>query len=94
MRQNYPLLSQEINDKLYKTYSDYVYLLGVETDSGNYEGLYDSLESSGLYTFYTPTNGIPHVSNLENELGLSYLTTSQQIVDLMNVEYQIKKYME
>lgn len=59
MRKNYPLLSQELNDKILTAYEHLVYLLGFDAEGEDpYSGVYPLLETSGNL-MYTSISGIP-----------------------------------
>ena len=68
MRDNYPVISKELNDILLTIYSHYVYILGYDNEYGEttYSGMYDTqedaLDSSIKYTVldnsYSPPNPV------------------------------------
>lgn len=59
MRNNFPLSSQVLNNKLFLAYENLVYLLGQNiADQPYYSGLYEYLDASGRY-LATTTSGIP-----------------------------------
>jgi len=91
MRDYYPLISQEINDKILTQYSDLVYLLGFDDGNIVVSGLYDRLECSGVDSFSDMSVGIPHVGNNEIDLGLSYDRTSSSLVLLLETNYKFRR---
>jgi hypothetical protein len=62
MRSNFSVPSQELNDKIYSSYENLVYLLGSESGATHYSGLYEMVEDSGL-AFTTSISGIPSFNN-------------------------------
>lgn len=75
MRSNYPLLSQELNDKIFGCYENMVYLLGQNIPNEVLcSGLYSELETfcSNVVGNYS---GIPNVVNdkVRNMLKFDYI---------------------
>lgn len=58
MRSDYPLLSQELNDRLLMTYDYMVDLLGYEEANVHYSGILERLEASGQ-AFVVSSSGLP-----------------------------------
>jgi hypothetical protein len=59
MRSSYPLISNEINDKLLMAYENLVYLLGYsEVGLTTYSGLYDGFDNT-IDTIQISQSGIP-----------------------------------
>ncbi len=44
MRNNYPISSQELNDKLFSMYENIIYILGIEKDNILYDGLSQKID--------------------------------------------------
>ena len=91
MRNNYPLSSAELNDKIFSAHEKLIYLIGVQTDTGGCSGLYDELEYSGNLMMEN-ISGIPHVGNWEEVIGLSTDRTSDQILRCLKYDYVLKTY--
>lgn len=94
MRNGYPFSSFEFNDKILLAYENLVYLLGLQTDALNVTGLYDQVDGSGV-AFMTNQSGILHVGNNNSkyDIGLSYDTTSERIVDYLRADYLLRSYL-
>jgi hypothetical protein len=74
MRKNFPLLSQELNDKLLLCYENLTYLLGQKIlTSLEYSGLYSQLENS-CSELTLSSSGIPNVNN-------------EKIIDILKFDY-------
>ncbi|MCK9428878.1 MAG: hypothetical protein M0R17_02555 [Candidatus Omnitrophica bacterium] len=81
MRNNYPVLSQELNDKFMSNYEHLVYLLGQKIDGYNkYSGVYDVLElaCSGYVISFS---GIPSVYN-------------DKFTDILKFDYIYRKHFK
>lgn len=94
MRNQYPISTIELNDKLLGAYENMVFLLGIQTDTLDITGLYDQIDNSGL-AFMTNQSGIPHIETNEGkyQVGLSYENTSLVIIDFLRADYLLKKYL-
>jgi len=77
MRTNYPVLSDEFNDKFQDLYYKLTYLLGYDDESGNttYEGLYDII-TLRLNLIY---KSILNLENKNNGTLVFYKDTPQEI---------------
>lgn len=79
MRKNYPISSQELNDKIFGYYSDLVYLLGYEENGSiSYSGLYNTLDSSGTNILLS-SSGIPS-------------TNMPRMLDFLKFDYIYRKH--
>jgi len=79
MRNNFPLSSQEINDKLLSCYENLTYLLGQRLPNEEvYSGVYDQLEvvCSG---YILSSSGIPNI-------------TQDKILDILKFDYIYRKH--
>lgn len=92
MRSNYPLSSQELNDKILGNYEHLVYLNGVELDGVITSGLYDRIEASGL-NLLTMNSGIPYIpTNYQGFIDDQYVPA--HITDTLKWDYIYKKVTE
>jgi hypothetical protein len=79
MRSNFPLSSEQINNKLLLSYENLVYLLGQSLPDKPYcSGLYDRLQTSGEY-LATTTSGI-------------LVGDSPRIIDTLKFDYYYRKH--
>lgn len=79
MRNNYPLLSQELNDRIFTCYENLTYLLGQNLSTETMcSGLYQNLETfcSGVTTSYS---GIPNINN-------------SNMLDILKFDYIYRKH--
>lgn len=94
MRNGYPISTYDLSDKLMLAYENLVHLLGIQTESGVISGLYDNVDTSGLY-FMTNQSGIPHIGSVDGmyQVGLELDTTSLAIIDYLRSDYVLRKYL-
>lgn len=73
MKNNHPISSQELNDRLLTSYEYLVYLLGQNYNGPVYTGVYERLEVSGV-NLVTSLSGIPsaNMSQLITMLKMDY----------------------
>ncbi len=77
MRNYYPLLSEELNDRFLSAYADYTYLLGYDDEYGNttYSGIYDTHETElkDSHQYIVLTNANAPNNNIVNQSMAKYL---------------------
>lgn len=91
MRQNYPLSSAEINDKILLSHERLIHLIGVSSDYGYVSGIYDNMELSG-FNMMDSIEGIPHVASNEETIGLSAERSTELMLDCLKYDYVFKTY--
>jgi len=94
MIDNYPVSSYDFNDRLLSAYENLTYLLGIQTDTVNATGLYDTVDQSGL-AFMTSPSGIPNcgVIDAKYQLGISASATNKDIMRYLKKYYIQRKYL-
>jgi len=79
MRNNFPMVSQEINDKLLSSYENLTYLLGQKLPNEEvYSGVFDILENS-CSGYITSPSGIPNIAQ-------------DKILDILKFDYIYRKH--
>jgi len=90
MRDIYPLLSAEINDKILMHYENMISILGYNHNGVVYSGLYDQLFS--YIQNFLSTSGIPHVGFSQfSPGGTDVYTTSPYIIHCLKFDYIYRK---
>ena len=94
MRSNYPVSSTDFNDRILLAYENMVYLLGIQSDTTNLTGLYDTVDQSGL-AFMVSTSGIPHCGTYDGkyQVGLYKEVTHSYVPLLLKTNYVLSKYL-
>ena len=91
MRNNYPLSSQEFNDKVLQNYENLVYLVGYDgEETAAYTGLYEHIDSSGVAMLQS-TSGVPIILGDEFNGGLNLESSFNRYIELLKVDYMWRK---
>lgn len=95
MRDRYPISSFDLNDKLLMAYENLVYLLGIQSDTTDTTGLYQSMDTSGA-AFMISTSGIPHCGTFEGvyQVGLHEDATQDYVVDYLRTDYILRRTLD